>query len=238
MFTDKQINISSTLGLHPNGTTDDLFQFVYALKRISSGDFKTAFNTPHHSKFKVDTWIQRTNGIHLHITILIFNEFKIHLKNWYGFHDSWFLYDTNFAFNQKPISYIEVHLHIHKLLCAMEIMGFEVSTSLKEINTEIRLIQSRKRPIKEKDTRVTHTYIMFDSSINLYKIGKSLEPLKREKTLQGEKPSIKLMYIIPKDIESYLHSKHHRQRVRGEWFNIRSTQLSSIIKIGNWTKVI
>jgi len=71
-------------------------------------------------------------------------------------------------------------------------------------------------------------YILKDNNTGLYKIGRSSNPLDREKTLQAEKPTIKLIKIFKDDIERELHDKYNKQRVRGEWFNLNKVQLKYI----------
>ena len=71
-------------------------------------------------------------------------------------------------------------------------------------------------------------YILKDNNTGLYKIGRSSNPLDREKTLQAEKPTIKLIKIFKDDVERELHDKYKKQRVRGEWFNLNKVQLKYI----------
>lgn len=74
------------------------------------------------------------------------------------------------------------------------------------------------------------TYIMKDSLNGLYKIGKSINPKVRERTLQSEKPSIKMVKVFDKNIEKELHKQYASQRVRGEWFSLTNVQLNYICK--------
>ncbi len=87
---------------------------------------------------------------------------------------------------------------------------------------------------KEKHTQRNYiakdqkAYILKDNNTGLYKIGRSINPLDREKTLQAEKPTIKLIKIFKDDVERELHNKYNKQRVRGEWFNLNKVQLKYI----------
>mgnify|MGYP003116322449 CR=1 FL=1 len=72
------------------------------------------------------------------------------------------------------------------------------------------------------------TYILKDKNTGYYKIGKSINPLDREKTLQAEKPTYELIKIFNNDIETDLHKKYKKQNVRGEWFNLNKVQLKYI----------
>lgn len=72
------------------------------------------------------------------------------------------------------------------------------------------------------------TYIMKDELNSLYKIGKSKDAVLREKTLQSEKPSIKIVKVFENNIEKELHKQYKEFRVRGEWFNLNSIQVKYI----------
>lgn len=74
------------------------------------------------------------------------------------------------------------------------------------------------------------TYILKDNTNNTYKIGKSKNPLKREKTLQSEKPNLKLIKIFENNIEKELHELYKHCRLRGEWFKLNNVQLEYICK--------
>jgi hypothetical protein len=81
---------------------------------------------------------------------------------------------------------------------------------------------------QEEEKRNKKTYILKDKNTGYYKIGKSINPLDREKTLQAEKPTYKLIKIFNNDIETDLHKKYKKQNVRGEWFNLNKVQLKYI----------
>lgn len=81
---------------------------------------------------------------------------------------------------------------------------------------------------KEYNEAPRKTYIMKDSATGLYKIGKSKNPEYREKTLQSEKPTIKMIKVFESDIESDLHKEFADVRVRGEWFKLNKVQLKRI----------
>lgn len=72
------------------------------------------------------------------------------------------------------------------------------------------------------------TYLMKDNNTGLYKIGKSKNPKNREKTLQSEKPTLKMVKIWSKNIEKHLHYIYKEQRVRGEWFELTPIQVKYI----------
>ena len=86
------------------------------------------------------------------------------------------------------------------------------------------------------------TYLMYDDITKKFKIGKSYDPYKREKTLCSDRCSIYLVAYCDYDIESVLHSMYSEYRNRGEWFNLSTNQVHCIIKyfgmkITNQTKL-
>lgn len=82
---------------------------------------------------------------------------------------------------------------------------------------------------KNPTNKSFNTYLMIDESTGFYKIGKAIEPLFREKTLQSEKPTINLISFTERDIENKLHKKYAAKRLRGEWFNLSEKEVSEII---------
>lgn len=74
------------------------------------------------------------------------------------------------------------------------------------------------------------TYLMKDEHTGLVKIGRSIHPSSREKTLQGQIPKLRLIAIHPKDIEKELHNIYSHANVRGEWFSLSDNEVSDIIE--------
>lgn len=98
----------------------------------------------------------------------------------------------------------------------------EVNGKYKKKFSDIEVEDANKYYSKSK------TYIMKDNHNNLYKIGKSINPRVRERTLQSEKPSINIVKIFNKDIERKLHEDYSKYRVRGEWFRLNKVQVKYI----------
>lgn len=88
--------------------------------------------------------------------------------------------------------------------------------------------------IVQKAQNTQKTYIMIDHNTGFYKIGKSSNPAIREKTLQSEKPTIDIVLICEKNIESDLHSIYESKRIRGEWFNLNADDILDIIEQYNF----
>jgi hypothetical protein len=81
---------------------------------------------------------------------------------------------------------------------------------------------------ENKITVPMKTYLMKDFFRGFHKIGKSINPQVRERTLQSEVPTIELVHVIDEDIEKHLHEKFSAKRIRGEWFNLSNNDLNYI----------
>jgi|688.fasta_scaffold170118_2 transcriptional regulator with XRE-family HTH domain len=80
------------------------------------------------------------------------------------------------------------------------------------------------------------TYLMINDKGHV-KIGKSHNPKVRESTLQSEQPCVKLFAISYSDVESELHFKYSKNRIRGEWFDLSDVQINMIIEIYDFLKI-
>ena len=82
---------------------------------------------------------------------------------------------------------------------------------------------------------LNYVYLMYDPSLGLHKIGHSKDAIYREKTLQGQRPSIELLskkqYPSKKkarQIELLLHKKFASKRTRGEWFRLEKNDIDYV----------
>ena len=97
-----------------------------------------------------------------------------------------------------------------------------------------------EKEIAEEENTSTEkcfVYLMYDEKNGYYKIGISNNPQYRERTLQSEKPSIRLLCakdfparIIAEAIEGALHKAFAAKHMRGEWFNLEAQDVANIIK--------
>lgn len=73
-------------------------------------------------------------------------------------------------------------------------------------------------------------YLMFNPRNGYTKIGRSIKPKVREKTLQGEVPDTEIIALwnSPKSTENELHTKFSEKRIRGEWFDLGISDLIEI----------
>lgn len=74
------------------------------------------------------------------------------------------------------------------------------------------------------------TYILSDSNIGLYKIGKSENIKDRIKSLSTGNVYINLVAYIDVDIERELHERFERKRLQGEWFRLSKEEIDEVIK--------
>lgn len=79
----------------------------------------------------------------------------------------------------------------------------------------------------EKDWRTgrgfnTNLYLMKDGHTGLHKIGRSVNPSTRERTLQAQVPLLEMVWSCEAMLtdESILHEIFANKRVRGEWFDL------------------
>ena len=67
-----------------------------------------------------------------------------------------------------------------------------------------------------------YVYLIINAKTGYFKIGRSKNPLKREKTLQAEEPDIALLLYIEAEtkFEKKLHNQFRHKQIRGEWFRL------------------
>ena len=73
------------------------------------------------------------------------------------------------------------------------------------------------------------TYLIYDDETQKFMIGKSYDPYKTEKELCLYSGGIYMVAYCDYDIESVLHSMFSENRVKDEWFNLSTKQVSWII---------
>lgn len=77
----------------------------------------------------------------------------------------------------------------------------------------------------------TFIYVMEDLRNGLFKIGRSMTPEKRERTLQSEVPQVQMCFLIPGEEkhERELHENFSAKRIRGEWFSLDADDLFRVV---------
>lgn len=90
------------------------------------------------------------------------------------------------------------------------------------------------RKKREERKAKQQTYLMKDENTGYVKIGVSINPQLRERTLQSQKPTISLFATTKGNIERKLHDEYCGKRVRGEWYNLSEHDINDIIKQYNF----
>lgn len=125
-----------------------------------------------------------------------------------------------------PISEIgEDHKFINDFI--MFVIKNKVKVDFNSFYFSVENIKNYIKYLSEK--RLVFTYIMKDNSSNLYKIGRSRNPIFREKTLLGQIPNIILEFLVPFNIENRIHREIKNKRIRGEWFNLNNNELNFLL---------
>lgn len=97
--------------------------------------------------------------------------------------------------------------------------------------TNIKEIEDQKQFLLLSNN-LTKVYLMFDKNTGYYKIGRSKNPLARERTLQSEKPTIEILHTFDARVinEKELHNMFSDKRIRGEWFNLNGSDIQTVKK--------
>ena len=100
-------------------------------------------------------------------------------------------------------------------------------------------IESEKSESTFQKNNIGFIYIMQNKRNGYKKIGQSVNPKYREKTLQSEEPEIDLIWKHKVDnmdkYECLLHEKFSGKRLRGEWFDLENDDVE-YIKSLTWLK--
>lgn len=102
---------------------------------------------------------------------------------------------------------------------------------LQEYKHELMLHYTDSEP-KRKSRFYTYVYVLKNNKTGLYKIGRSIKPKFREKTLASEQPDVSLVFVSPlceTSIEKELHRHFQDKRVRGEWFSLSHDDVQYLI---------
>jgi len=114
------------------------------------------------------------------------------------------------------------------IVMAKGIRGFVQTPVLKRLDIYEFIFGSL--PTIQPQTGKNFIYLMHNGRTNLVKIGKSKNPVFREKTLQGEDPDVTLIAVweAQDQIERTLHEKYRQTRIRGEWFKLSFQDMKEI----------
>ncbi len=136
--------------------------------------------------------------------------------------------DTEYVVLDLPDHGLTLDHLTYRLCVDLEEYGFVDCAGLEDW---LRIMWLKYNP--EYSSREVFVYLMKDKANGLYKIGKSINPSYRERTLQSEKPSIEMVFNAPErgDFnERSLHLKYAEVRKRGEWFILTPAQVRFICR--------
>ena len=110
----------------------------------------------------------------------------------------------------------------------------DLCKKLQRYKKELEIIYGKTDKISHRSMIGTYVYVIKCLKTGRYKIGRSVDPGFREKTLASEAPEIETIFISPLTSlksEKEIHREFKNKRIRGEWFGLNEDDL---IKIKNW----
>ena len=72
-------------------------------------------------------------------------------------------------------------------------------------------------------------YLIYDTSSKLFKIGRSVDPIRRLKNMETGNPNLKLLFFTDTLVENELHKKYQKLKVKGEWYKLGIIELKEIM---------
>lgn len=90
--------------------------------------------------------------------------------------------------------------------------------------------QTKSKNYTKLSPPTQYVYLMLNKRSGHFKIGRSVNPRFREKTLQSQEPEVELVEscLAPKEFENELHKQFASKRIRGEWFELEDNDLKLI----------
>ena len=185
-----------------------------------------------NSNFDILEEYQESEAIKIVLTLSLINtiDFFCH-KNNLKHKDYKFIYYKNIPYVNINSLGLELTQYLYFLLYnrGIGIIEIEKSTFISIYNIEC-LDHLINMPPTIKLEKQQHTYIMFDESTCLYKIGRSCNVSFREKTLQGQIPLIKTILTNENNVEKELHRLFSVKHRRGEWYGLNADDILLIIE--------
>lgn len=110
---------------------------------------------------------------------------------------------------------------------------------IAEENEYCRLLDERRWRDIQQHTPIPGekcTYVMYDGSA-LYKIGRSVNPNERLRSLCTANPSLQLIMVCNADIECTIHKLFTSKRVKREWFKLDQNDMDLLLSKYGFQKV-
>ncbi len=142
--------------------------------------------------------------------------------------------------NKQFVSCIDSNITVNKYGISYHIGGYCNDNGSVDIKTLeevldfaiVSEINQLSKPKTEKPPNLKYLYLMKNRRNGYIKIGVSVKPEYREKTLQSEEPEIELIWSTKEMIdcgeELGLHEKYNEKRIRGEWFILTKKDIADI----------
>lgn len=102
---------------------------------------------------------------------------------------------------------------------------------LQRYKKELEMVYGKTQTISHRSMIGTYVYLIKCLKTGKYKIGRSVNPIFREKTLSAESPEIETIFVSPLTTlrsEKELHKKFKGKRIRGEWFSLNESDVEQI----------
>jgi hypothetical protein len=151
-------------------------------------------------------------------------------SNYYSINTKFYFKVTNTSFN--PAHDFTKFYHCIRMPSVKGIILNEEFNKLfdYEYEEEIEITYLKKVNDEVLSDKPTFIYVMIDKNTGYYKIGKSVDPKHRERTLQSEKPTIEMLYVFSakSSDEKKLHEIFKQKRIRGEWFDLSGSDVQLI----------
>lgn len=193
------------LGIHYNPENVDEYWIYFMTKK---------YGVPEGSELKLDLKLGND------VRFFQVSQFGLHLYNDFSLH-----------FPRNIISTLELLQTIY--FRAVEIQGIRTY----EVRKEVFWFMDEQEIVKDHSDlpmllKKKFVYITLSKNTGLYKIGFSINPYKREKTLQAEDPELEMITFFEADqsVEAEIHRKLKSKRVRGEYFKLSLKELKDAEK--------
>lgn len=136
-------------------------------------------------------------------------------------------------FYQQMVQTMLAEVHKHSSITMHSIVNSDylegLKTKIVKLENKVSVLNKQIEESKvKKSPKPTYTYVFLDEHTGIYKIGKSNNPIVREKTILSQAPMIKMIYEIRDNVEKELHNIFADKRHRGEWFLLNDTDLNYI----------
>lgn len=144
--------------------------------------------------------------------------------------------NSGYLYNQDELVQMEKEIELLQALIInyrtfIAANGNEFIEAANERRLELVNTFYSSSPKAPKSKKKTFVYLMHNKQNGFYKIGRSLNPVLRENTLQAQEPDVHLVFQVEATAayEAELHQKYAEKRIRGEWFRLEEKDVQEIM---------